>query len=233
MVIWGGGGEVGFRYPVENLRFCDVGFGFHVCLVRFEGFWEWEDADGGVLGTLVRCFLDFSSCSIQGRGKADLLGLRGYAGGDEVKMLWRHLRGTSIKIGVGADRVMTAHRSLDRYGHLDPCSGILADNRLTNEKVDNHSDDGRIGVAILDDGMQISEQNLYNIQSTIREMKDPLPVFFTRMAPCYFATVEDIDTRIPLTAAQGKIFLCVSAIGSPDGIVNCIEKASPAYASIS
>ncbi|GAB2230520.1 hypothetical protein Droror1_Dr00014790 [Drosera rotundifolia] len=80
---------------------------------------------------------------------------RGYAGGDEVKMLWRHLRGTSAKIGVGADRVMTAHRSLDRYGHLDPCCSFWADNLLTNEKVDNHSDDGRIGVAILDDGMQI------------------------------------------------------------------------------
>lgn len=70
----------------------------------------------------------------------------------------------------------------------------------------------------------ISEQNLYNIQSTIQEIKDPLSVFFTRMAPCYFATVEDIDTRIPLATAQGKIFLCVSAIGSPDGFVNCIEK---------
>ncbi|GAB2232898.1 hypothetical protein Droror1_Dr00011965 [Drosera rotundifolia] len=76
---------------------------------------------------------------------------------------------------------------------------------------------------------RISEQNLYNIQSTIQEMKDPLPVFFTRIAPCYFATVEEIDTRIPLTAAQGKIFLCVSAIGSPDGFVNCIEKLGALY----
>ncbi|GAB2215632.1 hypothetical protein Drorol1_Dr00020023 [Drosera rotundifolia] len=76
---------------------------------------------------------------------------------------------------------------------------------------------------------RISEQKLYNIQSTIREMKDPLPVFFTRMAPCYFATVEEIDTRIPLTAAQGKIFLCVFAIGSPDGFVNCIEKLGALY----
>ncbi|GMH24989.1 hypothetical protein Nepgr_026832 [Nepenthes gracilis] len=71
---------------------------------------------------------------------------RGYSGGDEVKMLHRHLLGTSAKIGIGASRAKTALSLLGRYGHVDP---------RTDDSLGNHFYSGKIGVVILDDGLQM------------------------------------------------------------------------------
>ncbi|CAH9052564.1 unnamed protein product [Cuscuta epithymum] len=78
--------------------------------------------------------------------------LQGYGGEDEVKMLERHLQGTPAKIGVGANRAAIASIYFQRYGYIDP-RGSLNHETLSSENI---SCGDKIGVAILDDGMQIN-----------------------------------------------------------------------------
>ncbi|KAJ8442962.1 hypothetical protein Cgig2_019535 [Carnegiea gigantea] len=232
------------------------------------------------------------------------LSATGYAGGDEARMLARHLLGTSAKIGIGADRAMTASRFLERYGYVDPCSNGFLKNLLSEKKVQTDVSSNKIGAAILDDGMQegrrgrkerkkiagnemkmlsvtgqhiglsrdleivmvnalrpwgnnqllplgplreplhalvradivvvhhadlVSEQYLIKLKLWIQEMKETLPVFFSRMAPSHFLTIQDIHMEMPLSAVENRILLCVSAIGSPDAFVKCIEKLGPVH----
>lgn len=79
--------------------------------------------------------------------------VQGYGGGDEVKMLQRQLRGTSARIGVGANRVATAVRFLEQYGFKS--SRATFGDRLFSEDGSESRND-QIGVAILDDGMQVN-----------------------------------------------------------------------------
>ncbi|GAB4844775.1 hypothetical protein Ancab_038164 [Ancistrocladus abbreviatus] len=210
-------------------------------------------------------------------GISPLILSRGYAGGDEVKMLQRHLLGTSAKIGVGANRAKTAICYLERYGHVDPHITSWFGNCYSEEKLGDHFDSSKFGVVVLDDGMQhlslsrdveivminglmpwgnhqllpfgplrepltalqradvvvvhhadlVPIPDLVDIELMIHEIKKSIPVFFTRMAPSHFLKVEDIHTRIPLTAAQDKVLLCVSAIGSPIAFLKCIVKLGP------
>ncbi|KAG9442469.1 hypothetical protein H6P81_018323 [Aristolochia fimbriata] len=74
-------------------------------------------------------------------GISPLILTRGYAGGDEARMLQGRLAGTSVKIGIGANRAATAASFLSEYGYvLQKCS--------------QSSNAGKIGAVILDDGMQ-------------------------------------------------------------------------------
>ncbi|GLJ20234.1 hypothetical protein SUGI_0367180 [Cryptomeria japonica] len=90
-------------------------------------------------------------------GISPLILIRGYAGGDETRMLQRHLIDTAIKIGSGPNRgniaasflqqygVMKCNRKSDSTGNVclfKDCDTFA--NKLGNE----------IGVIILDDGMQ-------------------------------------------------------------------------------
>ncbi|KAJ0983052.1 hypothetical protein J5N97_011307 [Dioscorea zingiberensis] len=82
-------------------------------------------------------------------GIPPLVLIRGYAGGDEAKMLKRHLLRTSTIIGVGSNRKATANSLFERYGYMD--------GRLCLEKLSlsgNSSMNEKIGVVVLDDGMQ-------------------------------------------------------------------------------
>ncbi|XP_052206549.1 probable tetraacyldisaccharide 4'-kinase, mitochondrial isoform X2 [Diospyros lotus] len=79
-------------------------------------------------------------------GISPLILSRGYAGGDEAKMLQRHLFGTTAKIGVGANRAATAASFLERHGYIVSHCGSFFNS--------NHSELDKIGAAILDDGMQ-------------------------------------------------------------------------------
>ncbi|KAK6132855.1 hypothetical protein DH2020_033386 [Rehmannia glutinosa] len=88
---------------------------------------------------LARSFADY--------GISPLILTRGYGGADEAKMLERQLQGTSAKIGVGANRVATAATFLERYGYIIS-DGVF--DKFLYEKTNSD----RIGVAILDDGMQ-------------------------------------------------------------------------------
>lgn len=71
---------------------------------------------------------------------------------------------------------------------------------------------------------QVHGKDLKSIELTIREVKDSIPIFFTRMAPACFFEVGNIASTIPLEALSGSIVLCVSAIGSAAAFVQGIEK---------
>jgi tetraacyldisaccharide 4'-kinase len=78
---------------------------------------------------------------------------QGYAGGDEPKMLRRRLSDTSAKIGVGANRTAVASSMLQEYGFIHHFQTTCAEKKLSSAcELESGS---RIGVAILDDGMQV------------------------------------------------------------------------------
>ncbi|KAF4347861.1 hypothetical protein G4B88_024292, partial [Cannabis sativa] len=76
----------------------------------------------------------------------------GYAGGDETKMLQRHLLGRPVRIGVGANRAATASSFFEKYGYVDPST--VSERLWVGAKGPSHFGSEEIGVAILDDGMQ-------------------------------------------------------------------------------
>ncbi|XP_019240259.1 PREDICTED: probable tetraacyldisaccharide 4'-kinase, mitochondrial isoform X2 [Nicotiana attenuata] len=100
--------------------------------------------------------VEFLALWLAAAGISPLILTRGYGGADEAKMLQRHLYGTPVKIGVGANRAVTAASFLKRYGHISPCKHGNTDlGRLfSDNKKGNSSCCDQIGVAILDDGMQ-------------------------------------------------------------------------------
>ena len=79
---------------------------------------------------------------------------QGYAGGDEPKMLRRRLSDTSAKIGVGANRAAVAFSLLRKYGYIHHSKTLCAENKSSST---SKLDSGKIGVAILDDGMQVMQ----------------------------------------------------------------------------
>ena len=79
---------------------------------------------------------------------------QGYAGGDEPKMLRRRLSDTSAKIGVGANRAAVAFSMLRKYGYIHHSKTLCAENKSS---LTSKLDSGKIGVAILDDGMQVMQ----------------------------------------------------------------------------
>ena len=79
---------------------------------------------------------------------------QGYAGGDEPKMLRRRLSDTSAKIGVGANRAAVAFSMLRKYGYIHHSKTLCAENKPSST---SKLDSGKIGVAILDDGMQVMQ----------------------------------------------------------------------------
>ncbi|XP_027172404.1 probable tetraacyldisaccharide 4'-kinase, mitochondrial isoform X2 [Coffea eugenioides] len=88
-------------------------------------------------------------------GISPLILTRGYGGGDEAKMLQRHLQGTSAKVGVGANRAATAASFLERHGYLNFSDSTCSTKAFLSKKARTDSFSDKIGVAILDDGMQL------------------------------------------------------------------------------
>ncbi|XP_040990451.1 probable tetraacyldisaccharide 4'-kinase, mitochondrial isoform X2 [Juglans microcarpa x Juglans regia] len=206
-------------------------------------------------------------------GISPLILTRGYAGGDEARMLGRHLLGGTAKIGVGANRAAVAASYFEKYGYVDPRSSTSYQ-RLCLNKVESHLNSEKVGAVILDDGMQhwslhhdleivmvnglvlwgschllplgplrepltalkradvavihhadtVSEQGLKDAELMIREVKESLPIFYTRMTPSNFFEVSNINSKLPLGVLCNAIILCVSAIGSANAFVNAIEK---------
>ncbi|KAK9133372.1 hypothetical protein Scep_012900 [Stephania cephalantha] len=185
----------------------------------------------------------------------------GYAGGDEVKMLERHHVGTSVKIGVGADRAATAACFFERHGCMDyhsVCSGRLCHDL----ELDASSNSNKIGIVILDDGMQhwslcrdleivmingvtlwgnnqliplgplretlsalaradvavihnadlVSDKQLKHTELVMRQVKEDLPIYYTRLAPSYFFEVGNCLFKFPLSTIQNMVVLCFSLI---------------------
>ncbi|KAK9151725.1 hypothetical protein Syun_010034 [Stephania yunnanensis] len=203
---------------------------------------------------------------------------RGYAGGDEVKMLERHHVGTSVKIGVGADRAATAACFFEIHGYMDyhsECSGRLCHDL----ELDASSNSNKIGIVILDDGMQhwslcrdleivmingvtlwgnnqliplgplretlsalaradvavihnadlVSDKQLKHTELVMRQVKEDLPIYYTRLAPSYFFEVGNCLFKFPLSTIQNMVVLCVSAIGSASPFVKGVEKLGPSH----
>ncbi|XVF70710.1 hypothetical protein PTKIN_Ptkin11bG0184500 [Pterospermum kingtungense] len=95
---------------------------------------------------IAKCLADY--------GISPLILTRGYAGGDEAKMLQRHLLERPVKIGVGANRAATASLFFEKYGHLDCRGRKFVERSYLDQKVESHISSENIGAAILDDGMQ-------------------------------------------------------------------------------
>lgn len=73
-------------------------------------------------------------------------------------MLRRRLADTSAKIGVGANRAAVASSMLQKYGYVHPCEAFHPEKlpSACNRAVIDKS--AKIGVAILDDGMQAAPE---------------------------------------------------------------------------
>ncbi|XP_017980747.1 PREDICTED: probable tetraacyldisaccharide 4'-kinase, mitochondrial [Theobroma cacao] len=95
---------------------------------------------------IAKCLADY--------GISPLILTRGYAGGDEAKMLQRHLLGGPVKVGVGANRMATANLFFEKYGYVDCRGSNLFERTYLDQKVGSHISLEKIGAAILDDGMQ-------------------------------------------------------------------------------
>lgn len=70
-------------------------------------------------------------------------------------MLKRHLQDTSAIIGIGANRAATAASLLNKHGYTDACRVLCMEDHTLPHKFGPHSDNGKVGVVILDDGMQV------------------------------------------------------------------------------
>ncbi|CAK9309607.1 unnamed protein product [Citrullus colocynthis] len=97
--------------------------------------------------------VEFIALWLAGSGISPLILNRGYAGGDEARMLRRHLSGSSIKVGIGADRRATAAWYFNKYGYVESQSSTLTEKHCL-EQVGNLPKSEKIGAVILDDGMQ-------------------------------------------------------------------------------
>ncbi|KAK4849809.1 hypothetical protein QYF36_000992 [Acer negundo] len=71
--------------------------------------------------------------------------------------------------------------------------------------------------------------NLKNIELGKQEIKNSLPIFFTRMAPPYLFEVGNVNSKIQLTALSNAVVLCVSAIGSANAFVQGLGKLGAYY----
>ncbi|KAK9077559.1 hypothetical protein SSX86_005896 [Deinandra increscens subsp. villosa] len=91
-----------------------------------------------------------ANCLVNDVGISPLILTRGYGGADEAKMIQRHFSGTSVKIGVGANRAATAASFLHRHGFIYPLDIACFEEGVPKTRAVSD----KIGVAILDDGMQ-------------------------------------------------------------------------------
>ncbi|XP_078149426.1 tetraacyldisaccharide 4'-kinase family protein [Carex rostrata] len=99
-------------------------------------------------GTGKTPMVEYISRFFDQAGISPLILTRGYEGGDEAKMLERHLFGTSAKIGLGKNRAEVAASIIKKFGHANLPS------LLVGEKSEMNSKNEKVGVVILDDGMQ-------------------------------------------------------------------------------
>lgn len=217
--------------------------------------------------------VEFIALLFDKSGLSPLILTRGYGGADEAKMLQRHLGQTFAKIGVGVNRAALAMSFLQRHGYVLPHQIAGFDKPYSFQVAGSHLVSDKIGVAILDDGMQhislwrdleivmvnglmpwgnhqliplgplrepltalcradavvvhhadlVSEDELRVIESTIREVKESLPIYLSGMIPSHFFEVGKMSSRLPFEVIYNMTVLCVSAIGSADSFVQRIE----------
>lgn len=205
-------------------------------------------------------------------GIPPLILTRGYAGGDEGRMLQRHLIGTTTKIGLGPNRSNIAADFFQRYGVMEfHRRGDMAEHncQFKESEVSAKKIGDGIGVVILDDGMQhwslsrdleivmvncitlwgnrrliprgplreslialkradiiilhhtdlISKEKFQYITAMLEcVLEEEIPIFGSRMVPCYFFRLQCQASMIPLNIVQNMVVLCVSGIGCPESL---------------
>lgn len=87
----------------------------------------------------------------------------------------------------------------------------------------------RADAVVLHHADLVSEQNLKYIDLMLREVNKSVPIFLTKMEPCYFFYVGNANLRKPLRDLSNTIVLCVSAIGSANAFAMGIEKIGAFY----
>ncbi|XP_028796755.1 probable tetraacyldisaccharide 4'-kinase, mitochondrial [Neltuma alba] len=87
-------------------------------------------------------------------GISPLILSRGYGGGDEVNMLRRHLSGTTVQFGVGANRAAVASHFIQKYGYINGYQSSWCEELCLSRKKESYRDSKKVGVAVLDDAMQ-------------------------------------------------------------------------------
>ncbi|KAF3325399.1 putative tetraacyldisaccharide 4'-kinase [Carex littledalei] len=91
-------------------------------------------------GTGKTPMVEYISRFFDQAGILPLILTRGYEGGDEAKMLQRHLFGTSAKIGLGKNRAEVAASIIKKFGH----SNLLS--LSVGEKPEVHSETDKVGI---------------------------------------------------------------------------------------
>ncbi|CAM6129779.1 unnamed protein product [Calypogeia fissa] len=99
-----------------------------------------------------------SSCFLHG-GICPIILTRGYAGGDEARLLQNHFEGSCARVGVGPNRAAIARSILEEHGITDisereqlaECIEPSFGEQLPIHHPRGH---GKVGVVLLDDGMQ-------------------------------------------------------------------------------
>ncbi|KAB2044348.1 hypothetical protein ES319_D01G083600v1 [Gossypium barbadense] len=87
----------------------------------------------------------------------------------------------------------------------------------------------RANIAVVHHADLVLEQKLKDIKLVVQEIKESLPIFYTRMTPSYFFELRNISKKMHLGAVLNAVVLCVSAIGSPYAFVRAMEKIGPLF----
>nr|GFA05189.1 probable tetraacyldisaccharide 4'-kinase, mitochondrial [Tanacetum cinerariifolium] len=87
----------------------------------------------------------------------------------------------------------------------------------------------RVDAAVIHHADMVPDQSLSVIESTILEKNRFLPVYRSAMTPSHFFKAPNISSPLTLGVLSEKIVLCVSAIGSPDSLVQRIETMGLSY----
>ncbi|CAA7032410.1 unnamed protein product [Microthlaspi erraticum] len=190
-------------------------------------------------------------------GISPLILTRGYGGGDEAKMLERHVQGGPTKIGVGANRAATAASFLkkartsseklgsvildDGMQHWSLCRDleIVMVNGLNPWGNGNLLPLGplreplaaleRADIAVVHNVHLMTEQSLIDVENTIHGFKNLVPIFFSKMVPKHLFHVKNAMSHVSLEALRDATVLCVSAIGSADAFVKSIGRTGARY----
>lgn len=122
-------------------------------------------------------------------------------------MLQRQLQWTSAKIGVGANRVATATKFLERYGYTK--SDGTFEKLFSKETKEILSNTDQIGAAILDDGMQVVLNSSYRL---VVQFLTDLILWkcgqHSSMISSSFLNVIHFWSPEPSCEKPGGIFLC-------------------------
>ncbi|KAG6482161.1 hypothetical protein ZIOFF_058792 [Zingiber officinale] len=164
-------------------------------------------------------------------GISPLILTRGYAGGDEVKMIQRHLAGTPTRIGVGANRSATAASIFRQHGYMKFNSTLFAEQLSSTQHLRLASGNDKVAVAILDDGMQhwslSRDVEMVMINGLIPWGNNHLLPRGSLREPL------DALCRADITVIHHAdlvwTVLCVSGIGSPCAFAQVVGKIGPSY----